>query len=130
MKVAIASDHAGWDIKETVCSMVSALGHEVEDYGPSSSDCVDYPDFAEKVSRAVQDSSVERGILICGSGIGMSMVTNRFDGVRAVVAVMAVIAMITMMVVVISPQVAVVGLSAVSLVSPFSLSWPPHQSSN
>jgi ribose 5-phosphate isomerase B len=87
MKVAIASDHAGWEIKERVCAIVRALGCEVEDYGPASADRVDYPDFAEKVSRSVQTHAVDRGVLICGSGIGMSMSANRFDGVRAVVAV-------------------------------------------
>ena len=87
MKVAIASDHAGWSIKDSVAEIVRSLGHEVTDYGPESSERVDYPDFAEKVSRSLQAGTEERGILICGSGIGMSIAANRFEGVRAVVAV-------------------------------------------
>jgi ribose 5-phosphate isomerase B len=87
MKVAVASDHAGWEIKEEVCIMISSLGHEVEDFGPDSKVRVDYPDYAQKVSKAVQAQTCARGVLICGSGIGMSMAANRFNGVRAVVAV-------------------------------------------
>lgn len=87
MKIAIASDHAGWEIKDKVSEMIRALGHEVVDHGPASAERVDYPDFAEKVSRSVQSSSEEKGILICGSGIGMSMAANRYEGVRAVIAV-------------------------------------------
>ena len=87
MKIAVASDHAGWDIKEKVCAMITSLGHEVEDYGPDSNDRVDYPDYAQKVSADVQTGTLDRGVLICGSGIGMSIAANRFKGVRAVVAV-------------------------------------------
>ena len=88
MKIAVGSDHAGFAVKGDVCALCEKLGHEVKDLGPDSADRVDYPDFASKVAKLVQSGEAEAGILVCGSGIGMSMAANRFDGVRAVVAVM------------------------------------------
>lgn len=83
MKIAIASDHRGYTIKEKIISMVESMGHDSFDMGPKSSDVVDYPEFAAKVARSVSSQEVDRGILICGSGIGMCIVANKFSGVRA-----------------------------------------------
>ncbi|MFN4259832.1 MAG: ribose 5-phosphate isomerase B [Gemmataceae bacterium] len=83
MKIAIGSDHRGFDVKRRLQSFLTLLDHEVLDVGPSSSDSVDYPDFAFKVARAVSEGRVQRGILICGSGIGMCIAANKVRGVRA-----------------------------------------------
>lgn len=83
MKVAIASDHRGYHLKEKVISLLRAGGHEVHDEGPSSDASVDYPDFAALVARRVSRGDVDRGILICGTGIGMAISANKFPGVRA-----------------------------------------------
>lgn len=81
--IAIASDHAGLGLKADICRLLRSLGIEVEDLGPQDTKSVDYPDYAHLLSRAVSDGRIERGILICGSGIGMSMAANRHPGVRA-----------------------------------------------
>ncbi len=81
--LAIGSDHGGLALKEIIKSALVARGLEVDDYGPDNGDSVDYPDFAEKVAGAVSRGEVELGILICGTGIGMSIVANKFPGVRA-----------------------------------------------
>ena len=83
MKVAIASDHAAVDGKKIVCDILADVGVTVVDHGPTSEDSVDYPDFAAKVAGDVAEGRVERGILLCGTGIGMSMAANKFSGVRA-----------------------------------------------
>lgn len=83
MKIAIGVDHGGFELKKPVLKVLRDLGHEVEDFGCSSPDSVDYPDFAEKVARGVSEGLFERGILICGTGIGMSMAANKFPNVRA-----------------------------------------------
>jgi len=83
MKIAVASDHRGFTVKGMVLALLSELGHDGLDHGPDSSDSVDYPDFAAEVARAVADGTVERGILICGTGMGMCIVANKFSGVRA-----------------------------------------------
>lgn len=84
MRIAIGADHAGFEIKEHVAKILKELGHEVDDKGTSSaSTSVDYPDFASEVARAVASGSVERGILMCGTGIGMSITANKIHGVRA-----------------------------------------------
>ena len=83
MKYFIAADHAGIDIKDYVKKLFEARGHEVIDLGPNSKDRVDYPDFAAKVCKEVLSNKGTKGILICGSGIGMSMAANKFDGIRA-----------------------------------------------
>lgn len=83
MKIAVASDHRGFSVKSKILNMVAAMGHQGLDFGPESGEMVDYPDFASKVGRAVSHGEVERGILICGSGMGMCIVANKFDGVRA-----------------------------------------------
>jgi ribose 5-phosphate isomerase B len=83
MKIAIASDHRGFHLKEKVISLLKAKGHTVDDDGPASEASVDYPDFAALVARKVSNGEVERGILICGTGIGMAISANKFPGVRA-----------------------------------------------
>jgi len=84
MKIAIASDHRGYELKARLVSLIEGLGHEVHDYGTDSADCVDYPDYAAKVARDVASGRVDRGILVCGTGLGMCIVANKFPGVRAV----------------------------------------------
>jgi ribose 5-phosphate isomerase B len=81
--IVIASDHAGVDLKARVVELVREAGHEVRDLGPSDTSSVDYPDFAHAVARAVVAGDAERGILICGTGIGMSLAANRYPQVRA-----------------------------------------------
>ncbi len=83
MRVAIGSDHAGFEIKEKLEEHLHALGHEVEDVGTHSSEPVDYPEPAEAVGRAVASGKAERGVLVCGSGIGVAVAANKIDGVRA-----------------------------------------------
>ena len=83
MKYFIAADHAGIEIKKFVKELFEKKGHEVEDLGPYNTDRVDYPDFAAKVCEAVLDNKESKGILICGTGLGMSMAANKFDGIRA-----------------------------------------------
>jgi len=83
LKVAIGCDHGGTDLKKDIIAVLRELGHEVEDQGSNSSDSVDYPSFARAVSTLVQAGECERGILICGTGIGMSMAANRIPGIRA-----------------------------------------------
>ncbi len=83
MKIAVASDHRGYHVKGRILELLRTLGHEAADFGPPEPEHVDYPDFAAKVARAVAAGEVERGILICGTGVGMCIVANKFDGVRA-----------------------------------------------
>src|SRR5262249_43846648 len=78
--------HAGFEMKEKLKATLDRLGVAYEDQGPVSADSVDYPDFAQKVARAVRDGRAERGLLVCGSGQGMAMSANRFRGVRAALA--------------------------------------------
>ena len=83
IKVAIGSDHRGFEIKKEFISLLESLGNEAQDMGPFSDASVDYPEFASKVASAVENNSCDRGVLICGSGIGMSIAANKFKGVRA-----------------------------------------------
>ncbi len=83
MFVIIGSDHAGLDLKKDVLDLLMDLGHEYADYGTDTSQSVDYPDFGEKVAQAVSSGKADRGILICGTGIGMSIVANKFHNIRA-----------------------------------------------
>lgn len=83
MKIAVASDHRGVEVKKRILQQLADLGHEGVDLGPANSDSVDYPDYAAKVANAITHQEADRGILICGSGIGMSIAANRFAGVRA-----------------------------------------------
>lgn len=84
MKIAVASDHRGYQVKHKILEQVSAMGHDGIDYGPQSGENVDYPDFAATVAMAVSKGEVDRGILICGTGMGMCIVANKFCRVRAV----------------------------------------------
>ena len=83
MKIAIGCDHAGLELKNEIIKLLSGLGIDCIDYGTNTPESVDYPDFGEKVSGAVSSGEIERGILICGTGIGMSIVANKFPGIRA-----------------------------------------------
>lgn len=83
MRFYIGTDHAGIDLKDATVVMLRSKGHEVEDLGPYNKDRVDYPDYAVKVCESVLENAGTQGILICGSGIGMSMSANRFHGIRA-----------------------------------------------
>lgn len=83
MKVAIAADHAGFEEKEKVKKVLDSLGVEYEDLGTNSTDSVDYPDYAEKVGKAIESGEAEQGILVCGSGIGVAIAANKMHGVRA-----------------------------------------------
>lgn len=84
MRIAIASDHGGFEQKQALVAYVAdELGYEVEDMGPDSDASVDYPDYAVKVARAVSDGSADRGILVCGTGIGMALAADKVAGVRA-----------------------------------------------
>ncbi|KAB2889114.1 MAG: ribose 5-phosphate isomerase B [Desulfobulbaceae bacterium] len=83
MKIAIGADHGGYQLKEKVARLLEQLGHRVEDTGCHSSDSVDYPDFADPVVAKVAEGECDRGILICGTGIGMSLAANRNRKIRA-----------------------------------------------
>jgi ribose 5-phosphate isomerase B len=83
MRIAIGSDHRGFQIKGKLITLLTADGHEVEDVGTHSDQPVDYPDYAVIVARKVAAGLVERGILICGTGFGMAIAANKFRGVRA-----------------------------------------------
>ena len=83
MKFYIATDHAGIELKDYTVELLKIKGHEVEDLGPFSKERVDYPDYAHQVAKAVLANPFTQGILICGSGIGMSMAANRHVGIRA-----------------------------------------------
>ena len=81
--VAIGSDHAGYEVKQEISNWLLEQGHVVRDFGPENNESVDYPDFAHSVCEAVEQGGTEIGILICGTGIGMSMVANKHEGIRA-----------------------------------------------
>jgi len=83
LKIAIASDHRGVKIKNRLIQSLTAAGYEVFDQGTDSDQPVDYPDYARVVAEKVSRGEAERGVLICGTGIGMSIAANKFDGVRA-----------------------------------------------
>lgn len=83
MKIALGSDHGGYELKKLIAERLEALGHTVKDLGCSSHDMVDYPVYAGKVARDVVSGESVCGILICGTGIGMSIAANKIDGIRA-----------------------------------------------
>ena len=83
MKIAIGSDHAGFELKEVLVQHLKKSGYVVEDMGAHNGEPSDYPVFGEKVARAVADHKADRGIVVCGNGIGMSIVANKIPGVRA-----------------------------------------------
>lgn len=83
MKVAIGADHAGFPLKQTVIEAVRAAGHEPVDLGTHSTEAVDYPDYTEKVGRAILDGQAERGIMLCGSAVGANIAANKMRGIYA-----------------------------------------------
>ncbi len=83
MKVAIGSDHGGFSLKEDIKAYLTELGYEYEDFGVHTTDSVDYPDIAAPVARAIVEGKFERGILICGTGIGIGIAANKVAGIRA-----------------------------------------------
>lgn len=83
MKVSIASDHAGFEQKQLLAEYLKEVGHEVIDRGPDTDDRVDYPDYAALVAHDVADGVVERGVLVCGTGIGMAVAADKIAGIRA-----------------------------------------------
>lgn len=83
MKIAVASDHGGYILKKTVIALLEESSIEYKDFGAFSADPVDYPDFALAVAEAVRDGSYERGILCCGTGVGVAIAANKVPGVRA-----------------------------------------------
>ncbi len=85
LKVAVGSDHPGYEVKGAVVARLQQLGHRVTDMGTDSPEPCDYPDYGERVAAAVSAGEADRGVLICGTGIGMSIVANKFPGVRAAV---------------------------------------------
>ncbi len=82
MRIVTGSDHAGFELKQQLIPLMKELGHEVLDVGTDSTAAVDYPDFAAKVGHAVLDGRAERGVLICGSGVGASVAVNKLRGIR------------------------------------------------
>ena len=83
MNISIASDHAGFEQKQALVDYLAAQGHDVIDRGPDTDDRVDYPDYAELVARDVAGGAAERGVLVCGTGIGMAMAADKVPGIRA-----------------------------------------------
>ena len=81
-KISIASDHGGFNLKEDISLFLNQLGFEVNDLGPSNSNAVDYPDYGISIATYISDNIDARGIVICGTGVGMSIVVNRFPGIR------------------------------------------------
>jgi len=84
VRIAIGSDHAGYELKEAVAPALREDGHELLDVGTNSSQSVDYPDYAAAAARMVATGEAERAVIVCGSGVGVSIVANKVDGVRAV----------------------------------------------
>lgn len=84
MKISIANDHRGIGLKQRIVATLEKLGHEVKNWGTDDTESVDYPDFASKVCEQVSGGEVDRGILVCGSGIGMNIAANKHAGVRSV----------------------------------------------
>jgi len=83
VRIAIGCDHHGPNLKQSVIALITEAGHEYEDFGCYTTDPVDYPDIAQKVAEAVAKGNFERGVLICGTGIGMSIAANKVKGIRA-----------------------------------------------
>ena len=83
MRIAIGADHAGFELKNMLAADLRHCGHEVIDAGTTSADPADYPDFAEAVSKVLLDGAAERGVLVCGSGVGASVSANKIPGIRA-----------------------------------------------
>lgn len=84
MRIVVGSDHAGYTLKEHVKGHLTAGGHDVEDVGTDSEKSADYPSFAEAAARKVADGAADRAVIVCGSGVGVCIVANKVDGIRAV----------------------------------------------
>jgi ribose 5-phosphate isomerase B len=89
MNIAIGADHGGFDLKNQLRDTLIAAGHQVRDFGTNSPESSDYPDYAGPVAHAVADGAAERGILVCGSGVGMAIAANKVKGIRAAVGMNA-----------------------------------------
>jgi ribose 5-phosphate isomerase B len=87
MKIAIGADHAGFELKNHLGNALRKSGHEVCDFGTNSAESTDYPDYAGRVAKAVASGTAERGVLVCGSGAGMSIAANKVRGIRAALGV-------------------------------------------
>ncbi|KAB2967016.1 MAG: ribose 5-phosphate isomerase B [Thermoanaerobaculia bacterium] len=83
MRIAVGADHAGFELKEHLRAVLAQAGHEVDDLGTRSAESTDYPDWAHRVAEAVAGGAAERGLLVCGTGVGMAIAANRHRGVRA-----------------------------------------------
>jgi RpiB/LacA/LacB family sugar-phosphate isomerase len=83
MRIVVGADHAGYELKQVLADYLRHIGHEVIDVGTNNSDAVDYPDYAEAVGKALVGGRAERGVLICGSGVGTSVAANKIPGIRA-----------------------------------------------
>lgn len=83
MRISLGADHAGFELKEKVKHLIEELGHEVKDEGTVDNNSVDYPDYAKKVAEQVAAHKADRGVLVCGSGIGMAIAANKVPGIRA-----------------------------------------------
>lgn len=83
MRIAVGCDHRGYHLKSNLVELLTSMGHSVRDEGTHDNQSVDYPDYASAVSRKVSEGDMDRGILICGTGIGMAITANKFPGVRA-----------------------------------------------
>lgn len=84
MRIAIGSDHAGYELKSAVGPLLEGEGHDLVDVGTDSAESVDYPDYAASAARLVSEGQADRAVIVCGSGVGVSIVANKLDGVRAV----------------------------------------------
>ncbi|AXY24894.1 ribose 5-phosphate isomerase B [Suicoccus acidiformans] len=83
MQIAIASDHGGFELKHTIIDHLQNQGYDIVDYGPNSNESVDYPDYSKKVTASITNNESQLGILICGTGVGMSITANKVKGIRA-----------------------------------------------
>src|SRR5688572_33463395 len=83
MKIAIGADHAGFALKQKLQEKLASEGHQVMDFGTDSAESTDYPDYAQRVGREVGEGRADRGVLVCGTGVGMAMAANKVAGVRA-----------------------------------------------
>ncbi len=83
MRIVIGSDHAGFELKSTIVSYIQDLGHQIIDVGTNNAEPVDYPEYAEAVGKAILEERADRGIMICGSGVGASIAVNKLPGIRA-----------------------------------------------
>lgn len=95
MKIALGGDHAGFEYKKEIEKFISAIGHEVKDFGPFTADSVDYPDFVHPVATEIEKGNFDFGILICGSANGVAMTANKHQGIRAGIAWAKELAMLT-----------------------------------